>query len=225
MVNPTNQSSDMSFYVIMLAIIVAMAFYVFSDIKQRNDSKTERSTQTQTLQSIEPVVISIEQVRSPSTIEPKIETTQKVMAIKTVKQQLSPTIMTISEPQMAEIVPTTENIVIQPVVEARTQVLYATPAISVPNFKPVPVYGGYQYEQQRQPQNKPYREQHFRRSYQVYPTVPQAQYYDPYQNYQIIPKQERYYQLRQQNNQYQRYQHYQKYPAYKEQQGQLFQRY
>ncbi len=177
MLNQTNnnstQSSDMSFYVIILAMIVAMAFYISSDIKQRYESLDESSIQQ--IQMSKSIVVSIENIATPS------------------------------------------------VIEARTQVLYSVPAISIPEFKPTPIYASYQIAPPPLQEKEPCREQEYEQYiglYQAYPKgVSTAQYSNPYYNYQSFQNKEKYYQLHQQNYPYLQYQE-QPYQEYQLQQQQ-----
>ncbi len=81
------QSSDMSFYVFMLAIIVAMAFYISYDMEQRYGSGAAVSGTT----AAEPVVISVEQAISveikPVAEIPATATTPEVIVVEKTEQK------------------------------------------------------------------------------------------------------------------------------------------
>jgi len=229
MVNQTNnathsaQSSDMSFYIIILAMIVAMAFYISSDIKQRYGSPVESSVQQ--IETSKSVVVSVEKIEQKVSQQ---QLNQQLLSLITESQKIS------NKPAITEVLQTAEKVAPLLVTEARTEVLHSVPAISIPVFKPVPVYGSYQAEHQPPSQEKePCREQQYEQyghSYQTYPKVaPKAQFSDPYHDYQSFQNKEKYYQLRQQNYQRPQYQEqgYQlrqqnyQHPQYQEQAYQL----
>ena len=89
------QSSDMSFYVFMLAIIVAMAFYISYDMEQRYGSGAAVSGTTAAEAISEPIVISVEQVNSveikPVAEIPATETTPEVIVVEKTEQKTTVT--------------------------------------------------------------------------------------------------------------------------------------
>ncbi len=115
-----NSSSDMSFYIIMLALIAGMAFYISNDMEKRYAS-------AETAQSAsEPVVISVAETGSvvikPIVDVPATETTPEAVIVKKVEQK---TIVTTALVPVKEEVPVAEA---EPVVMAQPK---SAPAASI----------------------------------------------------------------------------------------------
>ncbi len=93
--NSSSQTSDMSFYVFMLAIIVGMAFYISYDMKQRygTTSSTSITAEPSAAQepsvAQEPVVVSVETVKTvavqPVADVPVTETTPEAVVVEKVE--------------------------------------------------------------------------------------------------------------------------------------------
>ncbi|NOQ79231.1 MAG: hypothetical protein GQ546_07500, partial [Gammaproteobacteria bacterium] len=92
--NSASQSSDMSFYVIMLAIIVGMAFYISYDMEQRYGTSADNSSSI----AVEPVVVSVKKVVTvevkPVAEIPATETTPDAVVVeKTEKKTVVTTVV------------------------------------------------------------------------------------------------------------------------------------
>ena len=136
-------SSDMSFYVIMLGIIVGMAFYISSDIEKRYGSAETAQTVVDA-----PVVISVAETDSvmikPIADIPATDTTPEAVIVKKIEQK---TIVTtalvpvkeaaaaevpVAEPAPVSILETMINTVEQaaaPIVETVAEVVQPEPEV------------------------------------------------------------------------------------------------
>ncbi len=88
------QSSDMSFYVIMLALIVGMGFYISYDSEQRyGETNSIAATQDDSAQdaALQPVIVSIEKVKTvdikPVAVIPATETASGAVIVEKVEQK------------------------------------------------------------------------------------------------------------------------------------------
>jgi|GEM_PF-2607720 len=146
--NANKGSSDMSFYVVMLAIIVAMGFYISNDTEQRYGSsgiKTMGDTITaaQTENSHpQPIVLGVETVNSvnikPVAEVPAGENTPAAIVIETTEQETVVTTTVVPVQQTAE-EETAESASIAPV--DNTAVVEPTPAVEavVVEVAPAPI--------------------------------------------------------------------------------------
>ncbi|MCU7801061.1 MAG: hypothetical protein KZQ70_13215, partial [gamma proteobacterium symbiont of Lucinoma myriamae] len=123
--NSASQSSDMSFYVFMLAIIVGMAFYVSYDMEQRYGTSADTTSSIAvepeaapvTKAAAKPVAVSVEKVvaveASPDAVA--VEKTEQKTAVSTT------------------VVPFDSGIIVIPAVKAKTEeakVKAAAPVVS-----------------------------------------------------------------------------------------------
>ena len=109
MVNETNetsaQSSDRSFYLIILALIVGMGFYISYDMDQRYGSTagtaagTEGSQPVEAAETATPVIVGIEKVETviikPVAEIPATETTPEAVVVKKIVQETTVTTLVI----------------------------------------------------------------------------------------------------------------------------------
>jgi len=119
-------SSDMSFYVIMLAIIVAMAFYISYDMEKRYSASSQQAKKTVVLGpdltpivvtksepkkmvEAKPEVISVEKIKTveikPVADIPATESTPEAVIVEKTEQKTVVTTAVVAVPEKAEKVP------------------------------------------------------------------------------------------------------------------------
>ena len=133
------QSSDMSFYVIMLALIVAMGFYISYDSSQRYGTGTSSSADSSLTGSaqelaIEPVIISIEKVKTveiiPVAVIEATESTPEAVIVEKVEQKtvVTTAVIPVEDIVKTEAAPVVENVESVPVIVAEPK----APAVTAP---------------------------------------------------------------------------------------------
>ena len=180
----TGQSSDMSFYVIMLALIVGMGFYISYDMEQRYGSTSSSAAAPMDSEPAQegiqaPVVVNIEKVKTvevkPLAVIPATETTPEAVVVEKIvpveeksEVVIAPVVQKVAAPLSPPAASPSPSSLMMPVMESAMQaadvvaapvVEAVTDVVAEPVAEPAQAYNPYGY-QYGQPQNNYYQPQY-----------------------------------------------------------------
>ena len=188
MSNTNKSSSDSNFYLIMLALIIVMGFYISYDIDQRYGSSVAVETQPEVTPAPAAVVVDVvvapiavvEEKPAPVIVEVKDETVEVAEAKPAVEEK--PVVEEKPAEAAAPLVEAPAPAAVQPIheavaVEAEKVINTVTRYIPIPVPVPVPV----PVKQETAPAYQNYGQPNQRGNY--YQQAPQNSYNSPYGNY------------------------------------------